>query len=528
MLGGEEGWEEDGGSQEGRRKHEDGAGAEGGEAEREAGAEGEIGTGDKGKGSSWRRRRRLLHRQTRTCADTLHHQCKPWATASGGGGAEDEPRAAGEYKANSRLNNPDGNHPLVVGAIVTLTDELQAKKDAALLEALKGSGDRMAANLKRATAKGMGTGTGTGTGKARAKAKATGTGVVTGTGMGTGVATGTGRKEESDTTKKAKGGSSGGVAVGRKRKVENNENSEPQGPIKSWHCLVLQHGLVAQVECIGPACTKELVAPPVVYLDVGGSGSTSRVWGNRRTGVGGSVLRIKEGDGRPHTRRRAKRKHRWGAGASPHLYLRWNGRRASAAAAPKGRGWGGSKMPIAGCVQVVEQSGGHRRGARTSPTSTCGGTGAGQARRRRRGGGVGGSKMPIARCVHVVEQSGGHRRGARTSPHLYLRWNGRRASAASKVEGTGGVQGHPPTSTCGGTGAGQARRWRRGGGGGGEQNADSGLRARRRAKWRAQAGCKDIPPPLPAVERALGEHGGGAEVAGWGGSKMPIAAACLS
>ncbi|KAJ7022485.1 hypothetical protein C8F04DRAFT_1194481 [Mycena alexandri] len=162
------------------------------------------------------------------------------------------------------------------------------------------------------------------------------------------------------------------------------------------------------------------------------------------------------------------------------------------------------------------------------PTSTCGGTGAGQARRRRRrGGGGAGSKMPIAGLRAGRRAKWRAQAGCKDIPPplpAVERAPGKRGggaeAAGSKVEGTGGVQGHPPTSTCGGTGAGQARRWRRGGGGwGGEQNADSGLRARRRAKWRAQAGCKDIPPPLPAVERAPGKRGGGAEAAGVGGEQ---------
>ncbi|KAJ7022486.1 hypothetical protein C8F04DRAFT_1272597 [Mycena alexandri] len=192
------------------------AGAEGGEAEREAGAEGEIGTGDKGKGRQLEAPAEaptpsdaepaLIHSITSVNPGRLRREAEAQKTR--------DRRAAAEYKANSRLNNPDGNHPLVVvplppdaprprrapaprrnmGAIVTLTDELQAKKDAALLEALKGSGDRMAANLKRATAKGMGTGTGTGTGKAKAKAKATGTGGGDGDGDGDGGGDGDGEE----------------------------------------------------------------------------------------------------------------------------------------------------------------------------------------------------------------------------------------------------------------------------------------------------------------------------------------------
>ncbi|KAJ7038726.1 hypothetical protein C8F04DRAFT_1179403 [Mycena alexandri] len=182
-AGGEEGWEEQGGGKVGAGNRRADVEA-GGEVEVEADeAETEAGARGKGKG-----RQVKAPTSPEQDAQVVADAATPVLihSISGNGSRmhkelraqkkEKDRLAAAEYKANSRLNNFDGNHPLVVvplppdaprprrapaprrnmGAIVTLTDELQAKKDAALLEALKGSRHRMAANLKRA-AKATGT-----------------------------------------------------------------------------------------------------------------------------------------------------------------------------------------------------------------------------------------------------------------------------------------------------------------------------------------------------------------------------------
>ncbi|KAJ7039281.1 hypothetical protein C8F04DRAFT_1178830 [Mycena alexandri] len=146
---------------------------------------------------------------------------------------EREARLAAEYKANSKYNNPDGNSPIVVvplppdaprprrvpvprrtmGAIVSLVDERQARDDAKLLAALKGSGDRMAANMGTRGANRRGTEENQE--KATAKSSAKGTG-----------RSGAKGKET------AKSSSSGGAATSHKRKAAANKNSEPQPPKK--------------------------------------------------------------------------------------------------------------------------------------------------------------------------------------------------------------------------------------------------------------------------------------------------------